>query len=35
MARLIVLIESLASLEEERLVDAIAPTIQGYLAEPL
>lgn len=35
MARHIVLIEPLASLEEERLVDAVAPTIQRYLAEPL
>jgi AcrR family transcriptional regulator len=35
MARHIVLIEPLASLEEERLVDAIAPTIQRYLTEPI
>ena len=35
MARHIVLIEPLASLEEERLVDAIAPTIQRYLTAPL
>lgn len=35
MARHIVLIEPLASLEEERLVDALAPTIQRYLCGPL
>jgi AcrR family transcriptional regulator len=35
MARHIVLIEPLASLEEERLVDTIAPTIQRYLTEPI
>jgi AcrR family transcriptional regulator len=35
MARHIVLIEPLASLEEERLVDTIAPTIQRYLTAPL
>ena len=35
MARHIVHIEPLASLEEERLVQAIAPTIQRYLAGPL
>ena len=31
MARHIVLIEPLASIEEERVVEALAPTIQRYL----
>ena len=35
MARHIVSIEPLASLDDERLVDAIAPTIQRYLTGPL
>ena len=35
MARHIVLIEPLASIEEERLVEALAPTIQRYLCGPL
>lgn len=35
MARHILLIEPLASLDDERLAEAVAPTIQRYLTEPL
>jgi AcrR family transcriptional regulator len=35
MARHIVLVEPLASLDEERLVGVLAPTIQRYLVDPL
>jgi hypothetical protein len=35
MARHIVSIEPLASLDDERLASAIAPTIQRYLTAPL
>ena len=35
MARHIVLIEPLASIEEERVIEALAPTIQRYLCGPL
>ena len=35
MARHIVLVEPIASLDEERLVEALAPTLQRYLVGPL
>jgi AcrR family transcriptional regulator len=35
MARHIVLVEPIASLDEERLVEVLAPTLQRYLAGPL
>ena len=35
MARHILRVEPLASLDDERLVEAVAPTIQRYLTEPL